>query len=474
MKRYYDLLFNKKDIPKKDTSKENIPKINWRLKYLSLHYFTLQIPSKDVYYQLKLILGENLLEYCISCQHGSTDCLLVLQNRITKQDCSFLRIQTSDSGSYIIPKVSRVSNKKQYIQSLQTKNCFTNITTKKKIDPTIYIKVESVEDLENVDKIIQTLDSNKRPDVVLALNYPGSNLNSVKSQLKPKNKILDEIDPTVEMLNLVPPMLDFDKEWIEDRDFVSRDPFSEQLFNLEKNLQNIQTQKIDFLFYNLDSFGVRIVCKEIPMQRMKKLIEQFQQKMHTFLEKMLLKNIVQMGPIIPMTPQLFPIFLSQAGSGFKRMKTAKSIQLNLVYLLLYFSDLKMAEIITLTKNNLLDLMEKGSTEILLTDFHSDTNRMSKKLSQMKKKLPDLVSYPIQGNSILSEKLKEKQKEINLLFDTYEFSCIGSNPQKMKGVRSLGDEKFWLGIISMDLMHTASVLDLSGKFSASSFKKKKQK
>ena len=67
--------------------------------------------------------------------------------------------------------------------------------------------------------------------------------------------------------------------------------------------------------------------------------------MKIFLDKMLLKNIVQMGPILPMTPQLFPIFLSQAGSGFKRMKEAKSIQLNLIYLLLHLSDFKIVEII---------------------------------------------------------------------------------------------------------------------------------
>ena len=42
--------------------------------------------------------------------------------------------------------------------------------TKKKKDPTIYIQVESVEDLENVDTIIQTLDAKKRPHVVLAIN----------------------------------------------------------------------------------------------------------------------------------------------------------------------------------------------------------------------------------------------------------------------------------------------------------------
>ena len=96
------------------------------------------------------------------------------------------------------------------------------------------MKVESVRDLEHIDEVLQTLDPKKRPDVVLALNYPGSNLNSVKSQLKPKNKILDEIDPTVEMLSVVPPMPGFDKEWVEDPDFVSRDPFSEQLYFLEK------------------------------------------------------------------------------------------------------------------------------------------------------------------------------------------------------------------------------------------------
>ena len=92
------------------------------------------------------------------------------------------------------------------------------------------------------------------------------------------------------------------------------------------------------------------------------------------------------------------------------MKKAKSIQLHLMYLLLYFSYFKIMEIITLMKNNLLDLMEKGSTEILLADFNSDTNHLSKKLSQMKKKLPNLVSYPMKGNNILSESLKEKQKK----------------------------------------------------------------
>ena len=168
--------------------KENIPKLNPRLKYLRLHYFALQIPSNEVYDKLKIILGENLSEYCISCQHGSTECYLALKNRINQQDCSFLKIENSRGASYI-PQVSTVLNKKKCIQSLQTKNCFTNITTKKKIDPTIYMKVESVTDLENIDEILQTLDPKKRPDVVLALNYPGSNLNSVKSQLKPKNKI---------------------------------------------------------------------------------------------------------------------------------------------------------------------------------------------------------------------------------------------------------------------------------------------
>ncbi len=38
---------------------------------------------------------------------------------------------------------------------------------------------------------------------------------------------------------------------------------------------------------------------------------------------------------------------------------------------------------------------------------------------------------IGNNNTLSEKLKEKQKEIELLFDIYEFSCFGNNPQKMR-------------------------------------------
>ena len=50
---------------------------------------------------------------------------------------------------------------------------------------------------------------------------------------------MDEIDTIVEMLNLVPAMPGFDKEWIKDLDQVSHDPFSKQFFKLEKSLQTI-------------------------------------------------------------------------------------------------------------------------------------------------------------------------------------------------------------------------------------------
>ena len=462
MKNPYDL-FDRKEVPK----------MNPRLKYLKLHYFAMRLPLGKVLVQLRNILGNNLLEYCMSSQHGSIDCLIVLKTRINQQSTSFLNIHGDGSAVYT-PKVYRVLNKNRCIASIRTKDWLSNMATKKETDPTIYLQVDSMNDMQNVDTIIEALNPEQRPDVILALNYPGSNINSVKSQLKAKSKIVDEIDPTIEMLSVVPPMPGFDREWIEDRDSVSRDHFSEQLFALEKSLETIQTQEIDFFFYNLDSFGVHIVGKKIPMERMKKLIEEFKRKMHIFLDKILLKNIIPLGPVISITAQMFPIFLSQAGSGFKRVKKVKAIQLHFMYILLYFSDFKITEIINLKKSDLLDLMEKGSTEILFADFNSDINRLSKKLSEMKKKLPNLVSYPMKGNEILSEKLKEKQKEIDILFDTYGFSCLGSNPQRSKGLRSLGDEKLWLGIISVDLMHTASVLGLSGKFSASSLKKKKHK
>lgn len=452
----------------KDRSEKEF--LNPNLRCLRLDYFGLRISAKDTVKQLQSIFSDNLVEYCVSCINGSTKAFIKLKRKINKENCSFLRLENVPGSSRVVPTAFKVKNKKQCVKSLRVGDVATNISKKK--EKKLEITLQSLEDLPKVDKLLKTLK--KRRDIILSVIYPASTMTPLELLLKRENEFLEKLDPTVELLiPVIPGGETVINSWYSGE--IERDVFSEQLFNLEKILHTIQTENKDVLISNLDSFGVRISSKLIRIERMKGFIDQFEQKMQSFLKQILLKNITKIGSATAITDAMFPIFLSQAGSGFQRMKKAKSIQLQLIYLLLYFSTFKITEISSLTKNNLLELMEKGSTNILFMDSNSETTNLSKKLNQMKKKLPNLTSYPMKGNEMLSEKLKGMQKQIDTLFDNYLFSSLGSNSRSKTGavkkIKSLGEEKLLIKLISLDLKCTASLFGFPGKFSSCSFRKK---
>ncbi len=195
----------------------------------------------------------------------------------------------------------------------------------------------------------------------------------------------------------------------------------EQLFNLEQSLHGItdNSDQKDFFITNIHLFRLAIKNETIPTSHVKKVVKELENQIKTWAKKLFIKNILQPGST-PITEETFPVFFNQAGSYISRMKVAKSIQLQLIYTILYFSDIKLTELVNLTKENLVELIEKQHTKIILSDSEQ-TNSVS--LVKLKNKIPELKYYPLKGNTVLSARLKDQMKNIEILFTNYSFSFL---------------------------------------------------
>lgn len=203
---------------------------------------------------------------------------------------------------------------------------------------------------------------------------------------------------------------------------------TEDLIDGQQNL--IEGQKL-----TMTAIGqVGVAIKELQLE-----IQQLKQKKKIKVEKIQLRD--------PIYENNYEIFMNGAGlSIVKKLKNVRVAQLKIIYTLLFFLGLRINEIKSLTKNDLILAIETAEINVIHTKTGSCQKHVLPYIA--KKKLADLLP------------------EIFLLFDTYGFEFLG-NSKRFSGETFSNDN--FIRFINSDINAICSHYSILDKFSSHSFR-----
>jgi integrase len=207
---------------------------------------------------------------------------------------------------------------------------------------------------------------------------------------------------------------------------------------LLSNLKLLKNQILK-LMENLD---FELETKNVLKNKLKKLNislsclkKDFETLQNSVIEKEKISNVKEKK--IPITEEIYQILLLNAGHSLKQKREERTIQLKLVYRILYHTGLKISQINEFKKENFDSILEKES-----------------------------LIYKNQTYPFPKEEIFNFKSEIDLFFNKYKYSSLGSGVRKKDKILPI---KKFITFVNEDMAQTVEKYQLNESLTSHNFR-----